>query len=85
MCFGTHLAKCCDTKGAELTILSDDMNVKTTAKGTAEVDDQPGMEEGRVDSSWLGSSSKLDQLTVLWYFPVCHKTTFLAEPTQLCL
>ena len=63
MCFGTHLSKCCDTKGAELTILSDEMSVKTTVKGTAEVDDQPGMEEGRVDSPWLGRSSKLDQLT----------------------
>lgn len=44
MCFGTKL----HTKGAELTILSDERkNNKRATKGTAEEDGQPGMEEGQ--------------------------------------
>lgn len=46
MCFSTHLLKCCDTKGAELTVLSDEMGVKITVKGTTGADDQPGMKKG---------------------------------------
>lgn len=42
MCFGTKLC----TKGAELTLLSDERCVKATTKGTAE-DDEPGLEEGQ--------------------------------------
>lgn len=60
MCFDTRLLKYCDTKGTELTILSDEMVVKIPRKGAAEMGNQPGMEKGRVDSPCLASSSKLD-------------------------
>lgn len=46
MCFNTHLLKCYDTEGAELTVLSDEMGVKITVKGTTGADGQPGMENG---------------------------------------
>lgn len=60
VCFDTHLLKYCDTKGTELTILSDEMVVKIPREGAAEMGNQPGMEKGRVDSPCLASSSKLD-------------------------
>lgn len=41
-CFGTKLF----TKGAELTLLSDERITKAITKGTAE-DGQPGLEEGQ--------------------------------------